>query len=282
MIERDGYKAGPSNIFLTAGATAGIGLMLQVICSTPKTGILIPIPQYPLYKAVVTVLDARPVPYVLDEEHSWAVDAESITQAVDDAKARGTEVKCICVINLGNPTGSILAEPNVRRIFEIAVEKKLVVLADEVYQNNVFSGSFFSFKGILRDLQILEPGRFGNIELVSLHSTSKGLTGEGGHRGEYFELVAFHSDVIEQIYKLCGLSICPPVAGQCVLEMMVNPPKKSEESYENYRKEGAVIFQNMEGRASILFASLRKMEGVSCQKPQVGIYLLCSTRHHLL
>lgn len=282
MAERDGYGADPSTVFLTAGATAGIALILQVICSTSKTGVLIPIPQYPLYKAMVTVLDARPVPYFLDEEHGWAVDAESIEQAIDDAKASGIDVRCICVINPGNPTGSVLTETNITSIFEIAVEKKLVVLADEVYQNNVFSGNFISFKRVLRDLQKMRPETFDTVELVSLHSTSKGITGEGGHRGGYFELVGFPSDVVEQIYKLCSLSICPPVSGQCVLEMMVNPTSKSEESYEDYRKEQGIIFQSMEGQARVLFSSLNKLEGMSCQKPQVHIYLLCSMRHYLL
>jgi len=255
-------------------ATAGIALMLQIICSTSKTGVLILIPQYPLYKAVVTLLDASPVPYFLDEERGWAIDAETIHQAIDDAKASGIDVRCICVIP-GNPTGAVLTEPNIRSIFEIAVDKKLVVLADEVYQNNVFSGSFISFRRVLRDLQKMKPGTFDGVKLVSLHSISKGATGEGGHRGGYFELVGFPSDAVEQIYKLCSISICPPVSGQCVLEMMLNPPKKSEESYEEYRKEQDIIFQNMEGRASVLFASLNKMERVSCQKSQVCIYFLC-------
>lgn len=125
----------------------------------------------------------------------------------------------------------------------------------------------------------MEPGTFDNVELVSLHSISKGTTGEGGHRGGYFEPVGFPSDVIEQIYKLCSISICPPVSGQCVLELMLNPPRKSEESYQDYRKEQGIIFQNMKGRASVLFASLNKIEGVSCQQPQVRVYFLDQLRH---
>jgi alanine transaminase len=57
---------------------------------------------------------------------------------VDTEEESGTEVQCISIINPGNPPGSVLTEPNIRSIFEIAAEKKLVVLADEVYQNNVF------------------------------------------------------------------------------------------------------------------------------------------------
>jgi len=81
----------------------------------------------------------------------------------------------------------------------------------------------------------MQPGTFDGVELVSLHSIWKGTTGEGGYRGGYFELVGFPSDVIEQIYKLSSISICPPVSGQCVLKMMINLTRKSEESYEDYK-----------------------------------------------
>jgi len=123
-----------------------------MICSTLKTRVLIPNPQYPLYKAFFTVLNACPVPYFLDEEHGWAINADSIDQAIDDAKASGIDVRCICVINPGNPTGAVPTEANIRSILMIAVEKKLVVLADEVYQSNVFSEKFIPFKRVLRGL----------------------------------------------------------------------------------------------------------------------------------
>lgn len=73
ISERDGYPADPSKIFLTQGASAGVQLTLEMIVSHNKVGVMIPIPQYPLYTATLAVLDANPVPYYLDESKEWGL-----------------------------------------------------------------------------------------------------------------------------------------------------------------------------------------------------------------
>lgn len=110
-------------------------------------------------------------------------------------------------------------------------------MADEVYQTNVYQGKFHSFKKVLRNLQKETPKKYDHVELVSFHSVSKGMVGECGHRGGYFELVGFDEEVVAQIYKLVSISLCPPVIGQCLVELMVNPPKKGSDSYALYDKE---------------------------------------------
>ena len=142
-------------------------------------------------------------------------------------------------------------------------------MADEVYQTNVFIGEFTSFKKGLRDLQKAEPDKFDYVELASLHSVSKGMVGECGHRGGYFELVGFDEEVVAQIYKFVSIMLCPPVIGQCLVECMVNPPKEGDESYELYKKEFDGIYKGLHERAIALYDAFKQMEGVQCQPPQV-------------
>lgn len=67
--------------------------------------------------------------------------------------------------------------------------------------------------------------------------------------------------------------LCPPVVGQCLVEMMVNPPVEGDPSYPLYRKEYDTIFQNLKQRASALYNAFKEMEGVECQAPQGSMYL---------
>jgi alanine transaminase len=267
--ERDCHPSDPASIYLSGGASSGVNTLLHIICSKPETGVLVPIPQYPLYTATLAVLNARCVPYYLDEDHAWGTDMDAIRSALATAKSEGTDVRAIAVINPGNPTGASLGEEDIKNVLKIAAEEKLVVIADEVYQTNVFLGKFHSFKKILRDLQSAEPGKFDNVELASLHSVSKGMVGECGHRGGYFELVGFDPKVVEQIYKFVSISLCPPVTGQCLVELMVNPPKEGEPSYALYRQEYDDIFAGLKKRATALYEAFKEMEGVECQEPQV-------------
>ena len=196
---RDGYSADPAHIYLSAGASSGVNTLMNVICASPKTGVLVPIPQYPLYTATLTLLNAKCVPYYLNEESQWSTDVGGMKEALEKARAEGIDVRAVVVINPGNPTGGSLQPQEITSVLEMAAEEKLVVVADEVYQTNVFDGNkFVSFKKCLRDLQKSEKngdGKFDNLELASLHSISKGMVGECGHRGGYYEMIGFDPEV---------------------------------------------------------------------------------------
>lgn len=177
------------------------------------------------------------------------------------------------IINPGNPTGASLSEEDIRNVIDFASQERLVIMADEVYQTNVFIGEFISFKRVLRQLQKEFPGKYDGVELASLHSVSKGMVGECGHRGGYFELVNFDEHVQAEIYKFVSIMLCAPVIGQCLVELMVNPPKPGEPSYELYHKEYTAIYDGMKERATALHKAFEQMEGVECGAPQGSMYL---------
>ena len=246
---------------------------MHTICANPTTGVLIPIPQYPLYTATLALVNATPVPYYLNESTAWSTDAEHIRAEIAKAKTSGTDLKCLVVINPGNPTGATLTEAGIEEVIALAAEEGLVIMADEVYQTNVYSGEFHSFKKVLRNMQKASPGVYDDVELVSFHSVSKGMVGECGHRGGYFELVGFEPDVQAQIYKLVSIGLCPPVIGQCLVELMVNPPPPSSPSYELYQEEYNSIFNGLKSRSRALHDAFARMEGVDCQEPLGAMYL---------
>ena len=197
---RDGYPSDPASIYLCAGASSGVNALLNIICSSTETGVLVPIPQYPLYTATLSLMNAQVVPYYLNEESKWSTNISGMREALKEAQKKGIDVRAVVVINPGNPTGGVLNPEDINSVLELAAEEKLVVIADEVYQSNVFEGEFQSFKKGLRDLQKSEENKdekFDNMELASLHSISKGMVGECGHRGGYYEMVGFDPGVSE-------------------------------------------------------------------------------------
>ena len=139
-----------------------------------------------------------------------------------------------------------------------------------MYQTNVFIGKFHSFKKALRELQQAEPDKYDTVELASLHSISKGMVGECGHRGVYFVLFGFDQEVQAQIYKFISIMLCPPVIGQCLVEMMVNPPQAGDPSHARYEQEYNHIRDGLRTRASALYEAFKEMEGVEVAEPQVS------------
>lgn len=94
----------------------------------------------------------------------------------------------MAVINPGNPTGQCLSKENQMDIVRFCVKNNLVLVADEVYQANVYVDhkQFHSFKKIMCELGSEGEG----LQLASLHSISKGYMGECGRRGGYVEVLS--------------------------------------------------------------------------------------------
>lgn len=82
--------------------------------------------------------------------------------------------------------------------------------------------------------------------------------------------------VVGQIYKFVSIQLCPPVVGQCMVELMVNPPREGDPSYELYHKEYMGIYKGLQERANALYDAFRDMEGVTCQSPKGSMYLFPS------
>jgi len=271
---RDGAGIDPDDIYLTDGASKGVQAILRLLIADPNDGIMIPIPQYPLYSATLTLYEGQMVPYYLDEQNNWKLNLGMLEDGFNKAKAQGINVKAICVINPGNPTGAVLDEQNIEMILDFAQKHGLSVLADEVYQENIYlaGDKFVSFAKALNNKGIKD------VSLFSFHSCSKGFLGECGVRGGYFEFRNVPADVAAQILKLQSVSLCSNLAGQVATYAMVTPPKPGAPSYEVYNKEKTTILDEMKKRAVILAEGLNKIEGVSCNVIAGAMYAFPSVK----
>jgi len=267
--ERDGYPSDPSHIFLTAGASAGVSLLISMLISNPKSGILIPIPQYPLYTATLASNSGVGIPYLLDEDAEWATSPPDIEAAIEKAVKDGITPKALVVINPGNPTGALLDEATMQKVVRLCERHNLVLLADEVYQTNLHSPTthpFASFKKVVRALG-------SSLPLVSFHSISKGVMGECGRRGGYFEATNFGDDIIALMYKLVSVLLCPPLGGQIGVDSMVRPPRPGDPSYALWKTETDKTHAALAQRTKTMSDRLNALPGVSCVNSPGALYL---------
>jgi len=148
--ERDGHKSYAGNIFLTNGASTAIELVLTTLISCDMDGVMIPIPQYPIYSALIAKLGGRQVPYFLDEGNNWAVSLEELEKRLGDAQEEQLTVKALALINPGNPTGQVYTQEDLAVICEFCSKHGIVLLADEVYQRNIYADNkqFLSAKKV--------------------------------------------------------------------------------------------------------------------------------------
>lgn len=268
ISHRDSIPVDKNRIILTDGASKGVQAVLFALLKNENDGILIPIPQYPLYSATLTLYGGKQIDYYLDENNHWLLNESILVDSIEKARRQNINPVAIVVINPGNPTGAVLSYDNIKMIINFAERFNLSILTDEVYQENIYDESckFYSFAKVMYDMNK------SNIPLFSFHSMSKGFYGECGHRAGYFELRHIPEEVLEQFIKLQSISLCSNVVGQIATYLMVSPPQPGDESYELFVKEKNGILNDLKEKARILGEGINKIPGMKCDIPQGAMY----------
>lgn len=267
---RDGIESRWQDIFLTTGASEVVKTILSFVNMSRKpskpVGVMIPIPQYPLYSATICELGMHQVSYYLDEDHDWRLETAELERAYQ-AASEECDIRVLVVINPANPTGAVLTRENICQVIDFAAKHNLMIIADEVYQHNIWDdeAKFYSFKKCMADMN-------QKFELVSMMSASKGYMGECGLRGGYGEMVNFKPEVQAVFYKLLSARLCSSVLGQITISCVVNPPKPGEPSYPLFMEEKQKVLTDLKAKAKLVADTFNSIEGISCNKVAGAMY----------
>ncbi|XP_020709444.1 alanine aminotransferase 2 [Athalia rosae] len=271
--ERDGIPCNYQNIILCGGASDGIKSILKLFIETVNgkpSGVMVPIPQYPLYSAALAEFGLTQIGYYLNEENKWSLDTSELERAIAEAKKTCTP-RCLVVINPGNPTGQVLTRKNIEDVIKFAHKHNLYIMADEVYQDNVYDkdSAFHSFKKVL--IEMGEP--YSQLELASFMSTSKGYMGECGLRGGYAEILNMDPGVTAILLKSISAMLCPTILGQVTMDVVVNPPKPHEPSYQKFQQEKSEVLKSLAERSRMVVDTLNSIEGFKVNPAMGAMYV---------
>jgi len=266
-----GSPSNPDNIFISNGASEVARMMLFALIRGNNDGVMVPIPQYPLYSASIALYGGQLVPYYLDEDNNWSLNISELEKSISEARAKGVCVRALVFINPGNPTGTCLTMDGIQDLLKFCYDNNLIVMADEVYQENIYNPArpFISARTALA--QMPEPIA-SSLEVCSFHTVSKGAYGECGMRGGYMELHNFDPLVVDELYKVAAINLCSNMPGQIALGIMVNPPKAGDPSYPLYHKEKQGLIDSLKRRARLITDAFNSLEGVECQDTEGAMY----------
>ena len=128
-----GIETTPDNVIVTPGAKP---IMFYAMLALIDEGdeVIYPNPGFPIYESMARYVGGTAVPAPLREESEFRMDVAEVASLVTD------RTKLIVINSPHNPTGSILTADDIREIARIAVERDLVVLADEIYGRLQYDG----------------------------------------------------------------------------------------------------------------------------------------------
>ncbi|RCN41944.1 aminotransferase, class I/II [Ancylostoma caninum] len=272
ISKRDGFPCDMENVILSGGASESIRNVLKLFIrrdGSKKVGVMIPIPQYPLYSASTEEFGLGQVGYYLHEEKNWSLEENELERAYQESLKK-FDTRVLCVINPGNPTGQVLSRQNIETIIKFAHKHHLFLMADEVYQDNIYAegSKFHSFKKVINEMG--DP--YNKMELASFHSVSKGYMGECGMRGGYVEFFNLDPQVYVLFKKMISAKLCSTILGQVVMDCVVNPPKPGEPSYDLWLKEKTAVLDSLKQRATLVKEAYGSIEGIRCNEVQGAMY----------
>ena len=141
-------------ILVTAGATEALAGALLGILETGDEVVVLE-PMYDSYQACIALAGAVARPVTL-RPPDYFFDPEELRRAVTP------KTRVILVNSPHNPTGAVLDDEQLRTISEIAIERDLIVVSDEVYEHIVFDGcshrSIATFPGMRERTLVISSG----------------------------------------------------------------------------------------------------------------------------
>ena len=132
-----GIDTNPSHVVVTPGAKP---IMFYVILALAEPGaeVIYPNPGFPIYESMIRFAGATPVPMQLLEEKAYHPDLDDLAGKITD------RTRLIIVNSPENPCGSALTKDELETIANLARDRNLYVLADEIYKDILYTGEHFS------------------------------------------------------------------------------------------------------------------------------------------
>ena len=238
------------DIYLGNGVSELIVMAMQGLLNNGDE-VLIPMPDYPLWTAAVSLSGGKPVHYLCDESAEWYPD-------LDDMRSKVTSnTKAIVVINPNNPTGALYPKEILEGILQIAREHGLIVFADEIYDKVLFDGNkHISIASLADDvLCITMNGLSKNYRACGYRSGWMIVSGDKRHATDY----------IEGLNMLASMRLCANVPGQMAIQTALG----------GYQSINDLIAPNgrLTRQRDLAWKMLNDIPGVSCVKPKGALYL---------
>ena len=244
---RKGFPVASDRVLITAGTSEGIELTLGATID-PGGEVLVPMPTYPLYTAVLAKIDAHAKFYRLDPSNGWMPDLDHLQTLVTPA------TRALVIIDPNNPTGSVYPRDVRRALLDFADRHGLLILADEVYGD-------LGFEGPVEPIGALDP----DAAIVSFSSLSKAYLAPGWRTGWMaIGRSPRLDDLVGAVRKLADGRLCSTVPMQHAVAAALEGDKSHQVSFRAALK----------ARADLTIARLRAMRGVSCVHPTAAFYAM--------
>lgn len=238
------------DVYLGNGVSELITMVMQALLDEGDE-VLIPSPDYPLWTAMTSLSDGKPVHYRCDETQGWQPDLEHLESLVT------SRTKALVVINPNNPTGAVYPRETLVALADIARRHSLLLLADEIYDRILFDGAVHTpLASVAPDLLCLTfNGLSKTYRVAGYRSGWMVVTGPREHAAGF----------LEGIQLLASTRLCANVPAQHALQAALG----GVQSIDALIAPGGRLHEQRD----VAWRGLTSIPGVTCVRPDGALYL---------
>ncbi|MBZ9626011.1 pyridoxal phosphate-dependent aminotransferase [Clostridium sp. FP2] len=240
---RRGFDYKLENIMVTVGAMESLYLSMLAILDL-RDEIIISDPHFTNYYGMAVQCGAVPVLVTVLEENGFMYDIDKLRKAVTN------KTKVIIVNSPSNPTGGVASAENLKAIAELAIEKDLYVISDEMYKYLNYTGeeyvSIASF-----------PGMIERTIVIDGLSKSHAMTGwRVGYTAGPENVVAAMTKMQENV-----VSSVTTVSQFAAVEAITGSQEVRDSMIKEYKKRRDLVVRLING-----------IDNISCEEPKGAFY----------
>ena len=238
------------DIYTGNGASELIQLAMHALINDGDE-ILVPMPDYPVWTACITLAGGKAVHYVCDEESDWMPDTADMESKITP------RTKAVVIINPNNPTGALYPKEVLEQIVEVARRHGLMILADEVHDRMVMDGEeHISIASLAPDLLCVTFNSLSKSHMVCGFRVGWMVFSGNKESGR---------DYISGVNMLSNMRLCSNVQGQSIIQTAL----WGYQSVNEYTVPGGRIYE----QRNFICDALNSIPGISVKKPKATFYV---------
>jgi alanine-synthesizing transaminase len=247
--KQKGVIVSSDRVLITTGSSEGIELALNALVDEGDD-VLVPLPTYPLYTAVLAKIGAEPKYYRTDPDRDWLPDLDHMRSLLTP------RTRVLVVIDPNNPTGAVYPAAVRRQLIAFAEEHSLTIVADEVYGE-------LGYEGSVPLLGTLDP----DAPIISSSSLSKAYLAPGWRAGWIVASATPRLDAaLAAIKKLADGRLCSPGPMQYAVVAALTGDRSHQAGFRRALTE----------RARVTTDQLNAIPGMRVVEPRAAFYALPS------
>ncbi|PJE75783.1 hypothetical protein COV04_02465 [Candidatus Uhrbacteria bacterium CG10_big_fil_rev_8_21_14_0_10_48_11] len=245
LAEEGSQYDAQSEIIVTAGSIEAISSTMLALLE-PLDEVILFSPSYVSYNQSIRLAGAKPVYVALDEASGWQFDKEAFLAALNK------KTKAVLICNPNNPTGTIFDKQQLLAIAEIAYDRGIYIIMDEVYKDFLYEEDKTSLYSLTQEV------RYRDL-VIRIYSFSKAFSMTGWRVGY---LVAAEQNARKILAVHDALVTCAPVISQYAAIKALEMPRKAWLTYLNEYK----------GRRNLMYDHLNRISALHFTVPSAAYF----------